>query len=693
MRCNPNIILKRKEDYVRVATDIGGTFTDLVAVDNNGEIIVGKSDTTPGNFEKGIFNVIEEANIDFKDIEMFFHGTTVVINALTEKRGVKTGLITTKGFRDVLEIGRGNRPDLFNVKYKKPQPIVERYLRKEISERLNYKGEVLSPLNLEEVEEIVQFYKENEVKAIAVSLLHSYKNDTHEKEIANYIKKHHPDLSVSISSELSKEWREYERTSTAAFNSYVKPIANEYLTNLEKHLSEKSNCKRNYIMQSNGGTSTFEIAKQTPINMVESGPVAGIFGASILGEILGEENLIVLDIGGTTAKCSLVEKGKVNISTNYHMEKTERFAGYPLKVPVVDIIEIGNGGGSIAWIDDSGSIKVGPKSAGADPGPIAYGRGGDKPTTTDANVVLGRLSLKNFETEASVKDIENQFDTSLGKQLDTEAVDLAMGIIKIANSNMLNALKLISVRKGHDPRDFTLVSIGGGGPMHSQALARELGIKKVIIPATSSVFASWGMLMSDIRHDYSQTLLVSFKDINYTALNDSYKEMIEEAEKTLHTEGIEGSNVVISKSFDMRYEGQEHTVEISVPFDKIDENNIENLINNFHDSHNRLYSYTLPESGVEIVNIKIQALGKLEKPKMVETTVEEGDSLIEEREVFYEETGWEVVKVFSKEKLEIDEVIDGPSIIEEKSSSIILHHGDKLKKDKYGNLVIEIGGQ
>lgn len=678
---------------MRVATDIGGTFTDLVAVDDNGKIIVGKSDTTPNKFEKGIFNVIEQANIDLKDIQMFFHGTTVVINTLTEKTGVKTGLITTKGFRDVLEIARGNRPDLFNLKYKKPEPIVERHLRKEISERLNYKGEVVSPLNTDELNEILTYFKEYNVKAIAVSLLHSYKNDEHEKQILNYIRTNYPEFSVTISSELSKEWREYERTSTAAFNAYVKPIAHDYLTNLEQNLIDKSSCKRNYIMQSNGGTNTFEIAKKTPINMIESGPVAGIFGASILGEVIDENNLIVLDIGGTTAKCSLVENGNVKISTNYHMEKTERYAGYPLKVPVVDIIEIGNGGGSIAWIDDSGSIKVGPKSAGAEPGPIAYGRGGNKPTTTDANVLLGRLALRNFETSTSLEEIKNKFEISLGKQLNTKTDDLAMGIVKIANSNMLNALKLISVRKGYDPRDFTLVAIGGGGPMHSQALARELGIKKVVIPSTSSVFASWGMLMSDIRHDYSQTLLLPARGISYKEVNSVYDEIIRKAEETLNTEGVEASDVVITKSLDMRYEGQEHTVEIHVPYENVDENNIEEIIKNFHENHERMYSYTLPENELEIVNIKIQALGKLEKPKMIETDTEEGTALKEEREVFYEESGWIHVSVYDKDKLKVEESVTGPAIIEEQSSSIILHDGDVLQKDKYGNLVIEIGGQ
>lgn len=445
-------------------------------------------------------------------------------------------------------------------------------------------------------------------------------------------------------------------------------------------------------MQSNGGTSTFEVAKESPINMVESGPVAGIFGASILGETLNEENLIVLDIGGTTAKCSLVENGHVKISTNYHMEKTERYAGYPLKVPVVDIIEIGNGGGSIAWIDDSGSVKVGPKSAGADPGPISYGRGGENPTTTDANVLLGRLSLENFDTSTSLEQIKTKFQRTLGEKLKTNTDELAMGIVKIANSNMLNALKLISVRKGHDPRDFTLVAIGGGGPMHSQALARELGVKRVIIPSTSAVFASWGMLMSDIRHDYSQTLLLPARDIEFSIVNDAYNEIISKAISTLTAEDVSEEDVVITKSIDMRYAGQEHTVEIQVPFSVIDNKNIEEIIRNFHENHERLYSYTLPENGVEIVNIKVKALGKLEKPKMIEKDSVEGNALKEEREVFYEESGWINTPVYDKDKLRVDEIIDGPAIIEEKTSSTILLDGDKLNKDKYGNLIIEIGG-
>lgn len=677
---------------MRVATDIGGTFTDLVAVDEEGKITVGKSNTTPSNFEKGIFDVIDKADISFNDIEMFFHGTTVVINALTEKQGVKTGLITTEGFRDVLEIARGNRPDLFNVKYKKPTPIIERHLRKEVSERLNYKGEVERKLDLKEVDEILDYFKGEGVEAIAVSLLHSYKNNNHEKEIAKHIERNWPEVHVTTSSELSKEWREYERTSTAALNAYVKPIANDYLNNLEEKLKGKGAGKNNYIMQSNGGTSTFDVAKMSPINMVESGPVAGIFGASILGEMLGEKNLIVLDIGGTTAKCSLVENNNVKISTDYNLEQTQQYAGYPLKVPVVDIVEIGNGGGSIAWIDDSGSIKVGPKSAGAEPGPISYGQGGDSPTTTDANVLLGRLSLENFESSTDLESIKQSFQSKLGDELNADTDELAMGIVKIANSNMLNALKLVSIRKGYDPRDFTMVAIGGGGPMHSQDLARELGVKKVIIPSTSPVFASWGMLMSDLRHDYSQTLLAKTDELSFEKINNEYERIIEDAKNTLSKEGMDESNIVVTKSLDMRYVGQEHTVEVTVPFDKMNLNNINEVIQNFHENHERLYTYTLPENGTEIVNIKVKVLGKIEKPKMSKEKINVGEKHLGKRSVFFEESGWIEVDVYAKDFLDDTDKVNGPAIIEEQTSSTVINKGDVLTKDGYGNMIIEIGG-
>ncbi|QYA42881.1 hydantoinase/oxoprolinase family protein [Macrococcoides bohemicum] len=677
---------------MRVATDIGGTFTDLVAVDSNGKIFTEKSDTTPGRFDEGIMNVIKKANIEIEDIEMFFHGTTVVINALTEKKGVKTGLITTKGFRDVLEIGRGNRPDLFNLRYKKPASLIDRHLRKEVSERLNQHGEVLSPLKLEEVDEIINYFKSNGVEAVAISLLHSYKNNEHERMIAEYVHEKWPEVYISTSTDLSKEWREYERTSTAVLNAYIKPIANNYLTNLENKINEKRKYHLNYIMQSNGGTSTFDVAKEVPINMVESGPVAGIFGAKIIGDLLNEKNLIVLDIGGTTAKCSLVKDGEVRISTNYHLEKTNQFAGYPLKVPVVDIIEIGNGGGSIAWVDESGSFRVGPHSAAAEPGPISYGKGGTEPTTTDANVILGRLSLSNFDSSIELKDISKNIELALGEKLNMSAEQISSGILKVANSNMLNALKLISVRKGYDPRDFVLVAIGGGGPMHSQDLARELGVKKVIIPAAASVFASWGMLLSDLRHDYTQTILSSTEDLDFDLVNKQFNSTIQHGINVLDSEGIDKNNVIFSKSLDMRYAGQEHTVEIPIPNDELNSTNLKDIINKFHESHERMYSYKLIENSTEIVNIKVQILGKLDKPIISEVENKTGNKVKEERNVFFEEDGWCKINIYDKSFIEIEEKIEGPAIIEEKTTSTVINKYDVAYKDKYGNLIIEIGG-
>ncbi|MRE72948.1 hydantoinase/oxoprolinase family protein [Mammaliicoccus sciuri] len=677
---------------MRVATDIGGTFTDLVALDSDGNIVVGKSDTTPKNFEEGIFNVLNQANISLKDIDMFIHGTTIVINALTEKNGVKTGLITTKGFRDVLEIARGNRPDLFNVRYKKPAPIVERHLRREVSERLNYKGEVIDGVNFDEIDEIMNYFIEENVKAVAISLLHSYLNNDHEKKIAAYINENYPNFLTTYSTELNNEWREYERTSTAVLNAYVKPIANAYLTNLENNIIENSSSSQNYVMQSNGGTSTFEHAKIAPINMVESGPVSGIFGAAVLGEMIGEDNLIVLDIGGTTAKCSLIENNHVKVSTDYHLEKTNNYAGYPMKVPVVDIVEIGNGGGSIAWFDDGGSIKVGPKSAGAEPGPIAYGKGGTEPTTTDANLLLGRLNISNFDTNIKINELQIQFNKYISKHLEVNLDDAAMGIVKIANSNMLNALKLISVRKGYDPRDFTMVAIGGGGPMHSQDLARELGVKKVIVPATSSVFASWGMLMSDLRHDYAQTYLTNTKEINYSEINQKYDELIHEAKTTLKNENIDNSKMIVTKSIDLRYEGQDHPVEITVPFDQVDENNLAEIIQAFHKKHEQLYTYSLEDNGTEIVNLKVSVIGKIDKPTMKEISVSEGNPIKEERDVYFEDEGWKKVKVYDRAFIKVNEKINGPAIIEEKSTTIPLNAKDIATKDAYGNLIIHIGG-
>lgn len=677
---------------MRVATDIGGTFTDLVYVDDNGKVGVAKSHTTPPNFEQGVIDVIEKSGIDQQDIETFIHGTTVIINALTERKGVKTGLITTKGFRDVIEIARGNRPDLFNVRYKKPVPFVERYLRQEVEERLNQKGEVVTPLNINQITELIEYFKKEQVEALAVSYLHAYKNPEHEQQTIELIQQLWPEVAVTASHEVTKEWREYERTNTAVLNSYVKPIASSYINRLNNKLIENDADSFNYIMQSNGGTTTFDQAKKTPINMVESGPVAGIYGAAYLGEIIGEKNVIAFDIGGTTAKCSLISNGEVKVSTDYYIEKDDLNAGYPIKSPVVDIVEIGNGGGSIAWIDEGGSLKVGPHSAGAVPGPVAYGQGGTEPTTTDANLLTGRLSPENFDYQVDLESVKQAIQEKVAKIYGLTEEEGALGIIRIANANMLNALKLISVRKGYDPRDFTLVAFGGGGSMHAPALARDLGVKKVVVPVASSVFSAWGMLMTDLRHDYIQTYINRLQDIDLNELNNEWNKLETQAKQQYTEENVKEEEIIFNRFVDMRYSGQEHTVKVPLAGGVITKETITDVIALFHELHEQSFTFKLVEAQTEIVNLHLTAFGSVQKPELQK--LESGNrtlesALKETRNVFYENEGWVPTKVYHRDLLVPEMKIQGPAIVEEPTATTVFYTGQTLSVDAYGNLIIE----
>ncbi|GGB52673.1 hydantoinase/oxoprolinase family protein [Virgibacillus dakarensis] len=678
---------------MRVATDIGGTFTDLIYIDNEGNMGFDKAHSTPPNFENGIIDVIDKSGISFESIDMFFHGSTVVINTLTERKGAKVGLITTKGIRDVLEIARGNRPDLYNFKYEKPKPFVERYLRKEVEERMDYKGEVLQPLNKQDVIDIVDYFKQEKVEAIAVCLLHAYKNPIHEQEVVRIVQAIWPGIPVSASSEITKEWREYERTNTAVLNSYVKPILNTYINNLSNRLSDHHYDGIKYIMQSNGGVTTFESAKDYPINLVESGPVAGIYGAAVLGEMIGESNIIAFDIGGTTAKCSLINNGEVRVTTDYYIERSEKGAGYPIKAPVVDIVEIGNGGGSIAWIDELGSLKVGPQSAGSNPGPVCYGQGGEQPTTTDANLLVGRLSEKNFDYQVNKQPVNNAIKEVVADKFTTTTEEAALGIIEMANSNMLNALKLISVRKGYNPSEFTMIAFGGGGPMHAAELARNLGMKKVIVPFSASVFSAWGMLMTDIRHDYIQTYLQKLNRIEFNEINNLWNKMEQEALEQYTEENIQNERVIFNKFVDLRYEGQEHTVKVPITNDAWDANFIKNLKNKFHELHEQSYTFILPDAEVEIVNLHLTGFGQVEKHKLrklEETGATLEETTLEYRNVYFRDQGWVEIPIHSRNLLDPSHVVMGPAIIEESTSSTLILDNQKAEIDAFGNIIIEI---
>lgn len=680
---------------MRLATDIGGTFTDLVFVDEHGDIGVAKSPTTPPNFEQGVLDVIEASGIDKEAIHTFIHGSTVIINALTERKGVKTGLITTKGFRDVLEIARGNRPDLFNVRYRKPEPFVPRHLRLEVEERLDFQGEIIRPLDREQVKSIVATFQKEEVKAVAIAYLHAYVNPVHEQMTAALIKELWPEVYVTASHEVTKEWREYERTNTAVLNSYVKPTAASYIDKLQGKLKENGVDSYNYIMQSNGGTTTFAQAKETPINMVESGPVAGVYGAAVLGELIGETNLIAFDIGGTTAKCSLIDRGEVKVSTDYYIERSERSAGYPIKVPVVDIVEIGNGGGSIAWIDEAGALKVGPESAGALPGPVAYGMGGTKPTTTDANLVTGRLAARNFGYNVDLEKVKQAIHETVASHFDMSVEEAALGIIRIADSNMLNALKLVSVRKGYDPRDFTLVAFGGGGPMHASILAKELGVKKVVVPTASSVFSAWGMLMTDLRRDYIQTYNKRLGQVEIGEINRAWDTLEQGAWQQYEADGLAREAVMYARFADMRYVGQEHTVKVQVPNGDWGADTFAEIVERFHQLHEKTYTFRLEQTETEIVSLHVTAFGKVQKPtlkKLEKTKIPVSEAIIESRPVYFEGNGWVATRVYDRKKLSPGIALEGPAIVEERSSSTVMHPGQSLTVDEYGNLIIYTGG-
>jgi N-methylhydantoinase A len=679
---------------MRVASDIGGTFTDLVYLDEStGEMGVSKASTTPRDLAEGVIETIQRAELDVSDTSFFVHGSTIIINALTERKGARTGLITTKGFRDVLEVTRANRPDLYNMYYTKPKPFVPRQFRLEVKERVNYKGEELEPLDVEDVRKAVEYLKKEGIEAIAVCFLHAYANLGHERRCGEIIRDLAPGIPVTLSCEITQEWREYERTNTAVLNSYVLTIARSYLDNLEKRLSEKGMGKVYHVMQSNGGTATFEMGKRAPINMVESGPVGGVIGAAVVGKLIGEPNVISFDVGGTTAKTSLVEGGNPRITTEYKIEWRRDYAGYPILAPTIDIVEIGAGGGSIAWVDGAGALKVGPVSAGADPGPASYDWGGDKPTVTDANVLAGRINPDYFlGGEIPLKvDLANRAMQPVADAFDISVEDAAMGVIRLADSNMVNALKLVSVRRGYDPRDFVMVAFGGGGAMHAGALVRELKPKKALIPTNPAVFSAWGMLMTDLRQDFIRTSIRRTDQIETAELTSFFTEMETQAMDLMKEQSISGDRIVFQRFADMRYMGQEHTVKVPVPEGRIEKRHLPEIDEKFHQLHEHAYTFRL-ESPLELVNYHLIAFGVVEKPD-VNKVDGEGLNLASagkgKRRVNFDELGFHESPIYERDLLPLREVLQGPMVIEEPAATTVVFPDQRVVRDEYGFLHIE----
>ena len=640
---------------MRVATDIGGTFTDLVVIDEQtGEVRIAKVSTTPHDLAQGVLDVIAGSDVDPAEIEELVHGTTVVINALTERKGARTAFVTTAGFRDVLEIGRGNRPDMYNLVSRKPSPFLPRRHRFEVRERVDRHGRVLVPLDLADLEPAAAVCERDGIEAVAVCLLHAYAYPEHEQALCETLRKRLPGVAVTASSEVTREWREYERTSTAVLNAYVQPLVDRYLGELETRLAGAGLRGPLLVMQSSAGTASLAAARARPIALVESGPAGGVAGAARIGERIGEPNLIYLDIGGTTAKCSLVEGATVPTTTEYRIEWRPDWAGYPVMVPVVDIVEIGAGGGSIARADAGGSIVVGPQSAGAAPGPACYGRGGSEPTVTDAKLVAGVLAADYFlGGRLQVHpELARAALRAVGQPLGHGVEALANGVIRLADASMISALKLVSVQRGRDPRDFALLVGGGGGGMHGAALGAELEVRKVIVPPLSGVFSAWGMCMTAPRVDVVRTRIVSTADSSDAEIAGLFAELERAAVATLEREGTGRSgDAVCVRSVDARYRGQEHTVRVPVPPGPVLTAALEL---DFHELHRRRYTFDLQgEAAVELVTFHVSAHGRAPREAAVPKPSARG-----------------------------------PLVVDEPTTTTLVHPGQTLEVDDYGNLVI-----
>ncbi len=680
---------------MRVASDIGGTFTDLVYLDEStGTTGACKTSTTPGDLAAAVIETLRKARFAVPETAFFVHGSTVVINTLTERKGARTGLITTQGFRDVLEITRANRPDLYNLYYRKPPPFVPRRYRVEVAERLNHGGEVLVPLNEAQVEQAVAFFREEGIESIAVCFLHSYANPVHELRCRDIIARLAPGIPVTISSEITQEWREYERTNTSVLNAYVMVKTRTYLNNLEQKLTKMGMGNVFYAMQSNGGTATFSYGRSVPIKMVESGPVGGVIGAAAIGKAIGEPNIISFDVGGTTAKTSLVQGGDPRIVTSYRIEGGGRSAGYPLLIPAIDIVEIGSGGGSLAWVDAAGALRIGPQSAGADPGPACYGRGGEAPTVTDANVLAGRINPKYFlggeiplQVELAAKAIR-----PVAQAYGIDVREAAVGVLRLADSAMMNALNLVSVTRGYDPRDFVMIAFGGGGPMHAGSMIRELKLKKVIIPVDPGVFSAWGMLVTDLRQDFVRTLIIRTDHVRPGVIAELFENLEAKALELMSDQCIPPEMILLRRFADVRYRGQEHTVKVPIENGPFDESALRNVDQRFHELHEQAYSFRL-DAPTEIVNFHLTCFGTTAKPALGTITpggLRLGKAQKGYRGVHFNEFGVVESPLYERALLPLEEVLEGPLVIEEPASTTVVFPDQRVMRDRYGFLHIEM---
>ena len=682
---------------IRLAADIGGTFTDIAAFNTStGRLHFGKTLSTPDSLIDGIATGASRADAAFADADIFLHGSTVAINTMLERTGAKTALLITEGFRDIYEIGRINRPDAYNLFFQKHEPLVERALRFEVHERLFAEGEVYKPLDEDHVRTTCRRLRDEGVEAVAILLLHCYANPAHELRVGEIVEEELPDAFVSTSHELSQEYREFERCSTVVANAYIGPKIKNYIGGINDRIREDGFDGSFLVVQSTGGLYDGEQAQRQCIRMLESGPAAGVIGTQALCDVLGMRNAIAFDMGGTTAKAGVIHDGEALTTGSALIGGYER--ALPIQIAMMDIFEVGTGGGSIARIADEGGLRVGPQSAGAQPGPACYDQGGTEPTVTDANVLLGRLSPDRFlggEMTLNVGVAEAAILDKVGNPLGLGSVEAAQGILRIAVTAMSHAVKAVTTERGLDAGDFAMVAYGGAGPLHACNIAREMGIRKLIIPRSPGHFSAFGMLFSDLRYDYVRSRFTRLTDADFADIEAIYTELEAEGIAEVEKVSVAPERIVISRSADMRYVGQEHSVTVDLTPDLFANEDRAGIKKRFDAVHDVRYGTSAPQERSEIVSLRVTVTGMLEKPVLEPIVQGEATPPREahtgDRTVRFGQDALET-GTWDRAKLLAGNLIDGPALIEEHASTTVLHPGDTCEVDAFGNLVISIGG-
>jgi len=665
----------------RVAADIGGTFTDIV-IENTSDKVFStiKVLSTPQNQAIAVLEGLKKNISNIDEIDFIVHGTTVGLNAFLERKGSRVLLVMTAGISDTYTIARGDRKELYNVQYTKPEVLVPRKDVVEVRERMKWNGDILTNINKEDIITIIKKINDEDIKAVAICFLHSYVNPEHELKALELIReKVRSDVVISLSHTLAREWREYERGSTAIMNSYIGPVTNNYLKSLESNLLKEGYKHPLYIMQSNGGVIRAKTAIEQPVQTLLSGPVGGTIGGVTLSKITGRKNLICVDMGGTSFDMSLIVNGEPFITNETELEHL------PLLIPLVDIHTIGAGGGSIAWLE-AGALRVGPQSAGAEPGPACYDRGGQQPTVTDANFFLGRIGTES-KLGGWMKlnyDASNEVLKNLAEKLSISELELAEGILSIINAKMADAIRTITVKQGIDPREFTLVAFGGAAPMHGVWLAEELEINETIVPNDPGTFSAWGMLQTDIRKDVTVNFFHAFSNLNENKIINSFEKLTNEATDLLSQENVKESDMSFNLTADMRYIGQEYyvNVQINKPI------KLEEINKCFHETYEKQYGHSTPDGPIEFINLRLVATGHIPKTsEFVKKFHQSAEVNENNRSVFFDNNKYDT-EVLNRANIKSDKSVEGPVIIEEETATTVVPPKYYLKKDNFGNLII-----